>query len=265
MMEVTTDVEASEADVVVFASGEASAAYVAKERGSASDACVPGALSDGRWDPIPIRITQSYDIQGSIDAAVGCPRCLERGLDINCIGSKQLNKHIFKEHPEMQVNWLCDQCGKSFPKIHAWRCHHIRCKGKSDNHQAMHKCESCPMKFDSKIGLSQHERHVHPDLRNIKRTAEASKPTEGAGRKLTIWTAEELEELERLDREFQGERNINVRLMEFFPGKTNKQISDARRRFRSPEPRSPTTYSEAEQQASPVRVEIGLGCHIART
>lgn len=49
-----------------------------------------------------------------------------------------------------------------------------------------------------------------------------------------VWTADELERLERLSVEHQGENNLNIKLMEFFPGKTNKQISDAKRRLKSP-------------------------------
>lgn len=83
--------EASEAGASVIASGEASAACVAKKRGSASDARVPGASSDGRWDPRPIQANQTFDIQGSIDAILCCPKCSELGSNTSCLGSKQLS------------------------------------------------------------------------------------------------------------------------------------------------------------------------------
>ncbi|CAL1672581.1 unnamed protein product [Lasius platythorax] len=88
------------------------------------------------------------------------------------------------------------------------------------------------MSFESKIGLSQHERHAHPRVKNTKRAAEAEQPAEKCGRKLTVWSAEELERFDQLSTKYSGEKNINIKLMEFFPGKTNKQISDAGRRLK---------------------------------
>ncbi|XP_070171308.1 uncharacterized protein [Polyergus mexicanus] len=87
------------------------------------------------------------------------------------------------------------------------------------------------MCFKSKIGLSQHERHARPKTRNAKKAAEAEQPAEVGGRKLTVWTVEELEQLSQFSAVYCHEKNVNVRLMEFFSGKTNKQISDARRRL----------------------------------
>lgn len=226
--------EASEANDLVLASGGASAACVVNGLGSASGSRVPGEPSNGQWDPIPILVIQPLTIQGSIDAVIDCPKCSEQNRNISCIGAKQLNEHMMEQHPQIEVAWQCDQCEKSFSKIHAWRCHYPKCKGKTVNPLATFNCTSCEASFESKIGLSQHERHAHPKLRNAKRAAEAEQPAARGGRKLTVWSAEELERLEQLNEQYRDERNINIRLMEFFPGKTNKQISDARRRFKPP-------------------------------
>lgn len=47
-----------------------------------------------------------------------------------------------------------------------------------------------------------------------------------------MWTEDELKKLQRLERIYQDEQFINVKLSKFFPGKTNRQISDARRRLK---------------------------------
>lgn len=92
-------------------------------------------------------------------------------------------------------------------------------------------------------GLSQHERHTHPKIRNAVRAAEARKTVGRATNRLNVWTEGELVELERQSLEMSGERNINIKLMKYFPGKTNKQISDARRRFK---PKVGTSLSPPE-------------------
>ncbi|XP_076303045.1 uncharacterized protein LOC143221497 [Lasioglossum baleicum] len=81
--------------------------------------------------------------------------------------------------------------------------------------------------FKSKSGLSQHERHMHPALRNVKR-AEGAKPKR-LGNRSTIWTDEELELLIQLNERFKNERFPNVKIREFIPNNILKQISDKRR------------------------------------
>lgn len=230
--------EASEADDIVLASGGSDAAYVANERRGADDARGPGVSSDGRrpkqlWDPVPILTMQTYNVRAKLEeATIACPKCNEEGVNISCLGVKQLNNHVIKEHSGAQISWICDQCDKTFSKLHSWRCHFPKCKGEQGNTYE-YKCDNCPMAFKTKSELSQHERHTHPETRNKKRTTEAEGPIEKGRKTLKVWAADELERLERLSIEHQGERNINVRLMEFFPGRTNKQISDARRRIKS--------------------------------
>ncbi|XP_011884060.1 PREDICTED: uncharacterized protein LOC105571198 [Vollenhovia emeryi] len=226
--------------VLASTSGETHTAERGCEARSAGGSQVLRESPEHMWDPVPIRDTEPLTIQGEINAVMSCPVCLESGQNIDCLGAKQLNDHISKEHPTISVRWMCESCHKILPKIHAWRCHIPKCKGEIDNTQRAHKCLECPRTFDTASGLSQHERHAHPKSRNAKRAELAEKPTERAGRKLTVWTEEELERLEQLSAEFRESKNINIKLMEFFPDKTNKQISDARRRkVRRAPPRSP--------------------------
>ncbi|KMQ93079.1 reverse transcriptase [Lasius niger] len=208
-----------------------------------------GASLDGRWDLRPIRAKQTYDIQESTDATLCCPKCSELGLNISCIGSRQLNVHMEKEHFMVHIIWSCAKCSKRFPKVHAWRCHYAVCKGEVGSPAGLHQCEGYPRSFNSRTALSQHERNEHSNIRNQERTDKAERPAGVSGRKLTVWTEEELRKLKELSDRFQGERNINVKLMEYFPDKTNKQISDARRRWRPVEPLAAPPLAQEEEPA----------------
>jgi len=157
-----------------------------------SDHC---ASSYERWEPLLLQVTKSYKIFG-INTMTDCPKCLDDGLNISCLGGKQLNEHVLNEHPTISLEWECDQCNKIFPKLHAWRCHYPKCKGKPDNPLAIYECSECHKKFETKIGLSQHERHAHPSLHNAKRAVEANVPAGKSGRKLIVWTEEELKKLQ---------------------------------------------------------------------
>ncbi|CAL1672522.1 unnamed protein product [Lasius platythorax] len=171
------------------------------------------------------------------------------GLNISCIGSRQLNVHMEKEHLMVHIIWSCAKCSKRFPKVHAWRCHYAVCKGEVGSPAGLHQCEGYPRSFNSRTALSQHERNEHSNIRNQERTDKAERPAGVSGRKLTVWTEEELRKLKELSDRFQGERNINVKLMEYFPDKTNKQISDARRRWRPVEPLAAPPLAQEEEPA----------------
>lgn len=225
--------EATEADDAVCVSGGLSAACVANERGDASGTRVPGVPLYGRWDLRPLQTSRVLRVVAKVGAVIECPTC--RGNNINHMfpDVKQLERYMQGEHADIKIEWVCERCSKAYIKLHAWRCHFVKCKGKEPSERlAVFKCEHCDADFETKIRLSQHERHVHPNVRNEKRAAESSVIPARGGKKLSVWTQEELDLLERLNREFRDERNINIKLMEYFPGRTNKQISDARRRFK---------------------------------
>lgn len=131
------------------------------------------------------------------------------------------------------------------------------------------KCEACDQTFSSRIGVSQHERHAHPDLRNSKRigarmkdierkrlarkVASEAKP-EPAGKAKSSrsnWSDEEIETLVRLNHELRGTRNINVAIAKLMPSKTNKQIGDKRRLLNLIEGKS-----KAPKQASVDRMPV---------
>ncbi|CAL1671655.1 unnamed protein product [Lasius platythorax] len=115
-MDSSYEEEASEANDLVTVSGGASAAYVANGLGSASGARVPRASSDGRWNPISIRVPQPFYIQGSIDAVIDCSKCSGKKQIICCIGAKQLNEHVLKEHPACKLIGYVTDVTESFRK-----------------------------------------------------------------------------------------------------------------------------------------------------
>lgn len=233
-MEMSDTEEASEAGVPVCVSGgTSSAACVAKTLGGASGALkVPGAPSYGRWDLRDLPRRGLRRVVASLEVPVHCPVCQERGEDKIFLGGKQLDMHIQKDHPGTPIEWKCEFCPKIFGKFHAWRCHYAKCKREEVNPPAAFMCEICTAGFGTQSGLSQHERHAHPNTRNEKRAAEHKSTPAKGGKKLTVWTPTELELLEKLNSEYHDEKNINIKLMEFFPGKSNKQIGEARRRFK---------------------------------
>nr|CAI5817333.1 unnamed protein product [Callosobruchus analis] len=100
------------------------------------------------------------------------------------------------------------------------------------NGQVSFSCGNCSATFPTQIGLSQHERHVHPSVRNQKRLATAAAPRKRTvgerSSRPKIWTEEEEQRLRELNEVYRGKYYINTLLMPHFPGKTSKQISDKR-------------------------------------
>ncbi|CAC5401992.1 unnamed protein product [Mytilus coruscus] len=107
-------------------------------------------------------------------------------------------------------------------------------------------CTLCERNFKTKIGLGQHERYAHPDLRNNnrienvkadierkqvnrKRKVTADSDAEPKSKTRGIWSEEEVTKLLALCEELKGTKNINKAIALHLPGKTNKQISDKRR------------------------------------
>lgn len=64
----------------------------------------------------------------------------------------------------------------------------MKCKGISGDRSALpFKCQICKESFEKQIGLSTHERHMHPALRNKKRMELAEKLKKAPSRKASIW------------------------------------------------------------------------------
>lgn len=218
-------------------------------------------------EPLPILRIERITIVGRARGAISCPKCLALGINDISLGSSQLDRHIRTRHPTVRTTWECEKCAKGLPSVHSWSCHFAVCNGPAPPEpEGPVRCNLCDRTFGSQRGLSTHERLVHPGARNAKRAELAERPRNPGGRPATIWSDEELEELARRQVEFANERYINVALAPFFPGKTYKQISDARRRLvhrAAPQgdieplaPALPTPDREEANEAPPE--ELGL-------
>lgn len=164
---------------------------------------------------------------------------------------KDIAEHLREQHNNINVWWACLKCDKKFERLHATCCHHAKCKGTTPAVKRF-LCEACAESFDTKIGRSQHERHRHPLLRNRKRREAAENPGGQPGRKPSVWTEEETALLIRLNDKFKDERFINVKIAEFMPNKTRKQISDKRLHLQSYQKRK----AEEEQEKEATRDQL---------
>lgn len=126
-----------------------------------------------------------------------CPKCQQEGINFMHVKATELAKHFEEKHLSVRASWECTGCNKIWDKIHAWSCHWPHCKKKIPEELA-YKCENCEKSFETRVGLSQHERHEHPVVRNSKRIAEASREPGKKGALLNIWTEEEIVLLKRL-------------------------------------------------------------------
>lgn len=157
---------------------------------------------------------------------IGCILCEKQNKRFEFLTLRMFSNHLSEQH-KIVVRWICIKCGKAFDKLHATLCHIPKCKTINKGGKK-YKCGACQESFDTETGRSQHERHRHPDVRNRKRKEDAEKHTGRPGRTPSVWTEEEVAQLKVLNERFKNERHINVRIQEFLPNKTNKQISDKR-------------------------------------
>lgn len=87
-------------------------------------------------------------------------------------------------------------------------------------------CPECPASFDKQMGLSQHERHVHPITHNAERvTGDLHRSMSESQYRHGCWMAEEEETLTGLDMMFHGAWNINQLIAAELVTKTPRQIS----------------------------------------
>ncbi|XP_017765590.1 PREDICTED: uncharacterized protein LOC108554726, partial [Eufriesea mexicana] len=182
--------------------------------------------------------SNGHDFGQCVDMPLGgqiqCGLCWQNSRNIQFLQEAKFQDHVDRQHPKMSITWRCAACLKSFTKLHACRCHLPKCKKTTEDRDAepdkAHKCGSCGMSFETKRGLSTHERHRHPEIRNVKRTTASTSQSKGKpGRKAMIWTDEEVALLADLNERYRHLPQPNVKIREFLPGKTLKQISDKRR------------------------------------
>jgi hypothetical protein len=161
-----------------------------------------------------------------------CEICLQEGKgNFMVLNLNDEIKHIAAVHKDMALKFKCTRCNKEYIKKHSALCHMPKCSGpRAPAIENEHKCQNCGKSFLTKSGLSQHERHQHPLIRNEKWATEAS------GNKTRpkpmgyeqVWSKEEVKLMLRLETDLRNERNIAQQMCQYLPGKTNKQIRDKR-------------------------------------
>lgn len=163
----------------------------------------------------------------NMEPTIACEVCVRGGRNFEFLSLRALAAHLEQQHAKVEVGWTCAKCDKAFAKIHAAQCHIPKCH-KEPPAKKPHACGECAESFSTKSGLSTHERHKHPDLRNTKRREAAERPPKKQGRALSVWTREETDLLVNLCEQYKDERHINIKIGEHLPNKTRKQISDKR-------------------------------------
>jgi hypothetical protein len=139
-------------------------------------------------------------------------------------------KHAEQKHSNRTITFKCHMCSKVYKSKHAALCHIAKCKGQPTEVVGALSCSACGKSFASNRGLSQHERHEHPSLRNTAREAASTRNISHKSPKgyRKVWSKEEIDLMCELELRFRGDRLIANKMTEFFPNKTNKQIRDKR-------------------------------------
>uniref|UniRef100_A0AAY4C4B0 Reverse transcriptase n=1 Tax=Denticeps clupeoides TaxID=299321 RepID=A0AAY4C4B0_9TELE len=120
-------------------------------------------------------------------------------------GPMKAQEHFVKFHRDVPVVFSCGKCGKGDQNPRSILSHHAKCKsGAPQTSPARgHECTLCGQSFGTISGLSQHKRHVHPTERNEERIVAASQPSKKKGRKLQLWSQQEIERLRQLESHIQ--------------------------------------------------------------
>lgn len=133
---------------------------------------------------------------------VACRVCGKRKIHIFFMTLLDLGRRFDQHHTEARIQ--CLYCERSFPKIHGARCHISKCSDTGQSNEGAYKCESCPMSFGTQKGLSTHERHAHPAVRNQKRR--------GTDPQSRTWTVEEVTLLNELDETYKDYNYPNIEI-----------------------------------------------------
>uniref|UniRef100_A0A1B0CZB4 Reverse transcriptase domain-containing protein n=1 Tax=Phlebotomus papatasi TaxID=29031 RepID=A0A1B0CZB4_PHLPP len=168
-----------------------------------------------------------------------CPVCLlTGGGNFMSLTLGEEIRHVREYHTSLQQIFVCSSCRKRYSNKHSAVTHVPKCPGPLSPailETLVFECEACPMRFSTQVGLSQHQRHVHPILRNEarQRASQArvvSNSPQPQPRAYSSWTTEEIEIMFRLEVRFQGKPRIAKEMFGSgeLPGRTLKQIRDKR-------------------------------------
>ena len=204
--------------------------------GDGEEGAIASSSSDEESDTLKTSIPYQYTV---------CTKC-----DMGFVNAKDLVEHV-KSHPELTLIFTCSKCTNyvncayNRATIHTGKCKGVRLARSPGTERALNfRCILCTAQFATKEGLGQHERHKHILLRNENRKkgrqAEIDRKREVRnagkavpGRSGVRWQDEEVRELRKLNREYFGDRRINIRIRDGLTEKgflkTSQQVGDKRR------------------------------------
>jgi len=157
-------------------------------------------------------------------ASVKCKACAEDSRTVLLFTIRELSRHIAWKRSDARVVWNCAQCRNGYLKLHATECHIPKFKVVFEMPQAS-AWEQCPKCLASQYAAPS-TKGTH--TRNLGNKQVEKQPKRGPGRTPTVWTTEELALLIESNDRFQGNRIINMKILEFLLGKTRRKISDKR-------------------------------------
>lgn len=176
----------------------------------------------------PLIEMRGYNVLVPFQGPKPCPACADQNRTFAFLKPMELQKHVDEQHHETKITWECI-CTKQFDRARGWISHQFHCQGPTEPEEPKEfQCEACQASFATRMGLSIHEMHLHPNVRNRKRTEEAKAPPKKKGAPRSVWSEDELEELMKRCVQYEGEYYINAKIAQHIMSKTNKQISDKR-------------------------------------
>ncbi len=157
-----------------------------------------------------------------------------------------LADHLRMRH-KVTAEYKCGKCERVSYSYLSTACHYAKCNGAVASAAGDYHCDACSMSFSTQPGLGQHERHMHPELRNARRTEQAVRI--GPKAYPSIWSADELSILMTQEVVYAKDPAINKRIAEHLPFKTMKQVSNKRALLREAKDRSQGPASTTEQSS----------------
>lgn len=106
-------------------------------------------------------------------------------------GCPALTKHHRTVHCEIPLRFECGMCSRVFLGSHAALCHYSKCGG-ARVEELPNICDLCSRGYRTVSGLSQHKRHMHPEVR-VQERMMVRGPRRPVGRGRTVWSEEEEE------------------------------------------------------------------------
>lgn len=136
-------------------------------------------------------------------------------------------KHATQRHEGSTLIFKCTNCDKEYVSKHAAQCHRPKCTGRVVPPPGAVRCDICGAYYKSKMGLSQHERTAHPDVRNKKRAGTSNADQRERRVRQGGFTKEEVDLMLTLERRFHGHPYV-AKMMEEHLDRTAKQLRDKR-------------------------------------